>query len=231
MDDKTWIAVIDLAWKILAALAAAVWAVALYKLLLKRETAQEDLRKKQKEVLVLEKTSKHVDAQILNLELKAKQQAVVWVDIHPTIYHSPDGSGYLISAVVEITNRGSRNTKIRWKNQPPAFYVRLARFVDGKPEYDPVKEFRVWRTLNPNSDGSNHVIRAGGREALTFAVKVSTSGLYLLSFRGAVDPKEREEAKKLDVELPVAWTANRHVLVDDTSCVTGPETNRDQAPS
>jgi hypothetical protein len=217
MDLKTWVELIELGLKILAVFGAGCWAVALLLLLRQRELAQAALRKSEAEIRDLELKAKHVDAQIRDLELKAKQQAVVRVDIQPTIRHSPDGSGYIILAVVELTNCGGRNTKIEWKDELPAFSVRLARLgTDGKPDYHPPTAFRVPLTLDPESEAVSHVIRAGGTESIPFALRVSSPGLYLLSFRGAVDKQERAEAQKLGAELPVAWTGNRHVLVGDT---------------
>ena len=119
---------------------------------------------------------------------------------------------------MELTNRGGRSTRIKWKDEPPAFYVRLAKFgADGKPDYDPPTEFRVPLTLNPDFEPPSHVIRAGGTESIPFAASVSSPGLYFLSFRGLVNEKERAEAQELGTKMPVAWTGNRYVLVGDTA--------------
>jgi len=217
VELRTWIELTELGLKIVAVVGAGIWAVAFLLLLRKRELAQAALRKSEAEVRDLELKAKHVDAQIRDLELKAKQQAVVRVDIQATVRRSPDSSGYIILAAVELTNHGGRNTRIKWKDEPPAFYVRSAKLnADGKPDYGPPTEFRVPLTLDPDSEPPSHIIRAGGTESIPFAVQVSSPGLYLLSFRGVVNEQEHAEAQKLGAEMPTAWTGNRYVLVGDT---------------
>jgi hypothetical protein len=214
MDLDTWIVLIELGLKIVVALFAGFWAVVLLLLLRQRELAQTNLRRSEAQIRDLELKRKYVDAQIRDLELKATQ-AVVLVDIKPTIHRS--GNGYIIIAVVELTNCGSQNTRIKWKGELPAFYVRSAELgTDGTADYGPPIEFRVPLTLNPKSEAPSHVVRAGGKESIPFAFQVSSPGLYLLSFRGVVDEKDRAEAAKLGVELPVAWTGNRYVIVGGT---------------
>jgi hypothetical protein len=68
---------------------------------------------------------------------------------------------------------------------------------------------------DPLSEPLSHVLRFGGTESLHFALRVSVPGLYLLSFRGAVDPEEHKEGKELGAELPTAWTGSRYVFVDE----------------
>ena len=85
------------------------------------------------------------------------------VDIKPTIRPNPDGEGYIILAVVKLNNLGSRIKRIKWRDELPAFYVRLVRFgADGKPKYNLPMELRVPLTLDPNSEAVSHVIRGGG---------------------------------------------------------------------
>jgi hypothetical protein len=149
----------------------------------------------------------------LDLELKTRQ-AVILVDIRVETYRHRDA--YIIIAVVELTNCGSQNTRIIWENQPPAFSVRMVKRNErGDVDYDLIGEFRVQRTLNPKAEALSHIVRSGGKESLPFVTLIPSPGPYLLSFRGVVDEKDRAEAAKLGVELPVAWTANRYVFVDD----------------
>jgi hypothetical protein len=122
--DQSWIELIELCLKVLAVLGAGVWAFTALRVLTNSDTANASLRK----------------------------QAVVSVDIKPAVQRSMDGDGYVITAVVELANRGAQNTTINWKDQPPAFHVRLAKFdADGKPKYDPPTRFRVPLSLNPRS--------------------------------------------------------------------------------
>ncbi|HWX13641.1 MAG TPA: hypothetical protein VNY06_01975 [Methylocella sp.] len=198
--DQSWIELIELCLKVLAVLGAGVWAFTALRVLTNSDTANASLR--------------NSEASIKELELRAKQQAVVSVDIKPAVQRSMDGDGYVITAVVELANRGAQNTTINWKDQPPAFHVRLAKFdADGKPKYDPPTRFRVPLSLNPRSGAVSHVIRPGATESIPFAFKVASAGLYLLSFRGAIDALERAEAERRGLQVPEAWTGNKYVLV------------------
>jgi hypothetical protein len=76
-------------------------------------------------------------------------------------------------------------------------------------------DFSVMLTRDPRAKARSHVIRAGATETLTFALRLTTPGLYLLSFRGAAAKDVREEAAKYGVRLPTSWTAKRYVYVGD----------------
>src|SRR5450631_418897 len=198
--DKSWIDLIELGLKVIALFGAGLWAFAVLRLLRHGDSADG--------------VARNADARIRELEMREKLQAALAVDICPAITRSPDGDGYLITAVVELANHGSQNTKINWKDEPPAFHVRLAKFdADGKPKYDPPLRFRVPLTFNPKSGAISQVIRAGTTESIPFAFKVASAGLYLLSFRGVVDGEERAEAEMLGLHAPDAWTGNKYVLV------------------
>jgi len=219
LDPDTLIALGELILKVAVVLFGGTWAVLLFRLLRQREQAQINLRRSEADI-------RHTEAQILDLELKTKQ-AVVLVDMRVETYRHRDA--YIIYAVVELTNCG-RNTRIIWKDQPPAFSVRMVKLNEEHHgpsrripmqngiedrDYDLIGEFRVLRTLDPKAEARSHIVRAGGKESLPFTALVPSPGLYLLSFRGVVDEKDRAEAAKLGVELPVAWTGNRYVFVDD----------------
>ncbi|MCI0736875.1 MAG: hypothetical protein L0Y50_11505 [Beijerinckiaceae bacterium] len=198
--DQSWIEFVELSLKAIAVVGAGVWAFAALRVLQSNETADVSLR--------------NSEAGLRELELRVRQQAAVSVDIKPEVQRCMDGEGYVITAVVELANRGSQNTTINWKEQPPAFHVRLAKFdTDGKPKYDPPARFRVPLSLNPRSGAISHVLRPGATESIPFAFKVASAGLYLLSFRGAVDTQERSEAERHGLQLPEAWTGNKYVLV------------------
>jgi len=74
-------------------------------------------------------------------------------------------------------------------------------------------------TKDPSKPAVSHVLRAGTTENLTFAFQTDQRGLYLLSFRGAVDEDVRKEAERYGVQMPTAWTAKRYVSVGKT-CMT-----------
>jgi hypothetical protein len=201
MDSKTKIEMAELALKIVVAIAGGLWAFALLFMLKQRALADANLRK--------------IETEIREIELNVRQQAVVTTSIGSTIVSDPDGKGYLVIAVVDIANLGNRNTRIKWKDELPAFYVRRMKFNEcGEPIPDnESREFRVPLTMNPYGEARSHVIRAGATEVISFVFRVSATGCYLLSFRGAVAPEEREEAEKLGATLLTAWTANKYIMV------------------
>lgn len=202
MNTNAWIEICDLILKTVVVIGAAFWAIVLLVILKKREHALIDLRLK--------------EGELRDIELKVNRQAVISVDIQPTIIRSPNDNGYVIIAVVILANKGNRNTRIKWRDEPPAFSVRLAKFCNnGQVDYGSPLDFRVKLTWDPRLESVSHVIRAGATESICFAGKVTEPGLYLLSFRGTVDEKERDEAKELGAQLPVAWTSNRYVFVGE----------------
>jgi hypothetical protein len=231
MDFKEWIEVIELGLKIVAAVAAGIWAVFLLKALRRRELAQAELLEKDASIRDIEFKHKQAtadyelrmrqaDAQIKEIQHKTKQEAIVTVDLKPTVYRSPDGNGYIILAVVVLANHGTGETMIRWSG--PAFFVRLVNFdAEGKPKYAGETKLEVMQTLNPTNQARSHIVRASGTESLTFVLRVPVAGLYLLSFRGPVDQQTRQE---VGATLPGAWTGNVYVLVGDILPPGIPET-------
>ena len=227
MDPKTRIEWAELALKFIALLASGIWAFWLLFVLRKRELARADLQKKEAEIRDLELKEKlqsadyelrarQADAQIRELELKAKRQAAVSVEINPTVLRNPNDDGHLILANVELTNRGDRNTRICWENEPPALTMRFVKNVgNAGPEYDEPKFFRVMQVRDPNNPAISHVVRAGATERLAFLLQAALPGLYLLSFRGALDKQERAESEALGAILPVSWTSKKYVLVPE----------------
>jgi len=243
MDAKTKIDIAEVVLKYLAAAAAGIWAFWLLIELKQREQAEENLRKTsadrnraeadvrkiERDLRELERTAKQntaeheaklreMDLSAQEAQLRLRLQAIVTVSIEPTILPSPDGGGYVILAVVGITNRGNRNTLISWMDELPAFYVRQVEKFGEHGEavlQKDARTFRVPATINPNVNARSHVIRVGSTETIPFAVHVKEKGLYLLSFRGAVAEEERAEAKRLGVKAATAWTANKYVLVSD----------------
>src|ERR1700737_3628939 len=177
-DPDTLIALGELILKVAVALFGGTWAVLLLLLLRQREQAQKNLRRSEAEIRDLELKRKHVEAQIFDLELKTRQ-AVILVDIRVETYRHRDA--YIIIAVVELTNCGSQNTRIIWKDQPPAFSVRMVKLnEDQVMDYDLISEFRVPTTLDPKAEAPSHIVRPGGKESLPFTALISSPGLYLL---------------------------------------------------
>lgn len=213
------------------------WAAALVILLHQRELAQASLRKSDAEVRDYDVKIKRAEAEIREselrlevqaltgireaeaklrqLELAMKTQAIVSVTIDSSVRLW--NGGYILTAHIQISNTGTQDTRIKWEGEPPAFYVRSVEFdPDGKEKYGEPQKLHVQLTLDPDLKAPSHLIRAAGTESLHFALRVSRAGLYLLSFRGAVDNEERERVKKESgVKLPTAWTTSQYVFIGD----------------
>src|SRR3984893_304376 len=100
--DQSWIELVEFWFKVIAVVGAGVWAFVALRLFRNSDTANATLR--------------NSEASIKELELRAKQQAAVSVDIKPAVQRSMDGDGYVITAVVELANRGAQNTTVNWKD-------------------------------------------------------------------------------------------------------------------
>jgi len=190
--------------KFVVAIAAGAWAIFLLRHLRKSDVVDVDITKKQRE--------------IKELELKTRRQVSVSVDIQVDMSAAPEGQ--ILITTVAITNHGNEATRIMWQDEPPAFTVRFVRFDrEGTPEHGTSRDFWVMSTRDPSKPAVSHVLRAGATETLTFAFQTDQPGLYLLSFRGAVDKDIRKEAKSYGVQMPTAWTAKRYVFVGK-ACMT-----------
>jgi hypothetical protein len=207
MDLKTKMELVELGLKIVVAVAAGAWAIALYWLLRTRAQADAKLRE--------------TEANIRLIELNSKRQTVIRTTIEPTVIASPDGKGFVIIAVINIANVGSQSTTIEWSTTEHPFTVRrVEKFDDdsggAKPEQKG-KTFAVPLTANPMSVAPSHIIRAGGIETISFAVRVTVSGLYLLTFRGRVSEQARKEVKELGDKNTTIWGASKYLLVNDAA--------------
>lgn len=203
MDASSWVDLGELLVKVLAVIGALVWGG---KFLHQRDLAQVQLSNLQIDL----------DAKFLDLQAKLiEQQTAIRIEIQATLERNPDGSGYVILSTVEIINDGGTNTRFNWGSDP-SFYLRAVSFADGKPVYEQEIGYRVPLTINPSATAVSHIVRAGRRESIHFAIPVSSPGLYLLSFRGALDDQDRSVSQELGANQSVAWTANRYIFVDDT---------------
>ena len=238
MDLKEWIQVLELGLKIVVAVAAGVWAVFLLIYLRRSQLAQADLLEKDAKIRetdakILDIEFKHRQAtdeqelktkqtemQIKEIELRIKQQANLVVDLQHSILHSPDDNGYIIVVVAILTNTGNRDTTIAWDS--PTLSVRLVKFDHkGKPEYYAPIELDAMSTRDPTRRADPLRVRGGGTEMPTFVCRVPVAGLYLLSFRGPVDQKTREEVGGFK---PSAWTYGKYVDVSDNQITEDPRT-------
>jgi len=192
----------DLTFKIIAGIFAAGWAVYLLRLV-HRPLAQAGLLKSDMEFAEYQQRKSLLGG--LTLSLKA------------TAHRIPGRADFVIIVIADITNRTeSQVFRIDWKEDP--LEVWMANFDDtqGRPTYNGRIAFFVPSTLKPNSRAEPMRIRPGATESLSFAVRVSAPGIYLVTFRIPLEPKHLEDVKKFDMGKPGAWTRHAHVIVGDT---------------
>jgi hypothetical protein len=229
IDIETWLSIIGTALKVLVALGGGLWAFFLLFHLRKRAQADAaiendrwDTEKKKDEIQIshiklLMDYEKHrigaqsEEAKIKELEFKIRKQVSVSVDIQVDM--SSASQDYIVIVTVALTNHGNEATKIAWVNQPPAFSVRHVAFDNDGLHHGPSRDFPVMSTRDPTIPALSHIIRAGTTETLTFAFQPEQPGLYLLSFRGAVDEDVRKGTEIYGIRMPTAWTAKRYVFV------------------
>jgi len=96
--------------------------------------------------------------------------------------------------------------------------LRVRLRADAKQDFDQAAESRVRMTSNPNADAPAHIIRAGSKEAVVFALHAPDAGFYLLSFRAQAQPLERPDKTQSEEPAPPrVWTANRYILVPEAA--------------
>lgn len=181
------------------------WAVYGFIILRKKEKASAEL--------------KNTELEMKKAELALRQIAVVKTYISSTVKKNNKTEGYYLLCEVTLTNEGKRDTRLKWHGETPPFAVRQVIFDDrGIPTYpeDPIL-IPVRQTVNPELEAVSHILRAGGKQTLPFAVLVQNSGVYLLSFRGVVAPEEASISVEAGTQQQntVSWTATKYIVVED----------------
>ena len=183
-----------------------LWALISFKAL--REIAYRRIQIEKSEV-----ERRKTEAEIRQIELGNKQQAVLDISIEASQQSLPNDPARYVSAVVEIVNNGSRNTRLPTSRDP--FTVRTVELKeDGSFEFVEGRTYMVRRASNPMKPPPNVIVRAGGRERIPFFFRVDGPGLYLLTFRVTMDEKEQEVAREEGFAYAGSWVAKRYVIVE-----------------
>jgi len=247
--DTAWKDGIDLAIKFVVALYGAVWAYYLLRVLRQRELARinenkgiEEIEKLKVELrslaaeksLQIDKLNREnwkLDQDIEILRRQLRLRTVITIAIEASVVPNPDGAGFIVLGIIELINQGNLDVRFPWEEQEPPVRMSRVRFrSDGTPAFDQDAQARVRMTSQPNADAAAHIVRAGGKEAVVFALHARVAGLYLLSFRAEGTPLDAEEASKADTGRPRPWTASRYILVGETALPTAVELSAAAAP-
>lgn len=189
--------------EIVAILLAGTWAVYGYFVFRQREKASAEL--------------KHIEIETRKAELDLRRTAVVKTEISVTVNPCLDFDGYCLIAEATLINQGKRDTRLQWKGEVPALSVRRVVFNDeGAPTFpeNPVL-LSVRQTKNPNNEATSHIVRAGSEETISFALRISSPGVYLLSFRGVLAPDEKIVSAEAGAHSSsgFSWTATKYVVI------------------
>jgi hypothetical protein len=185
----------------LALVLAAVWAIYTFRAL--RQVTQSRAQ--------LQKT----EAEILDLQREAKIGAVVEMSINTSRHTRPNDPHTYVSAVVEIENKGIRNTRLEHGEDRRPFLVFSVDFEDdGSLKYERLAAYPVPVSRAPNSKSPSTIIRAGGREKIPFYFRVSSPGAYLLVFTAPTSKEEQDIGKDLGLDFPGNWVAKEYLVVE-----------------
>jgi hypothetical protein len=155
------------------------------------------------------------EAEIQHLQQEARIGAVVEISITTSQHTRPNDRYAYVSAVVEIENKGSRNTRLVHGGNERPFSVYAVDFEDnGSLKYEFQAAYPVLRSTAPSSTSPSTVVRAGGREKIPFYFRVSTPGVYLLIFRAPISEEEQDIGKMLGLKFPANWVAKKYLVVE-----------------
>ena len=154
-------------------------------------------------------------ADLQRIELDLKRQAVIEIDIEATQQSVPGDPARFFSAVVDVANKGSRNTRLAFNEDGP-FHIRTVTIrPDGNLTFGTSANFPVVRASDPGGvPAPSMVVRAGGREQVPFFFRVDRPGLYFLTFAASLSPSEHEVAREQGVQFETSWVAKKYLIVD-----------------
>ena len=154
-------------------------------------------------------------AEIQKLQREASIGAVVEISITTSHHTRPHDPYAYVSAVVEIENKGSRNTRlVHGGNERPFSVFAVDYQDDGSLKYERQAAYPVLLSTAPSSRSPSTIVRAGGREKIPFYFRVSSPGVYLLIFRAPISEEEKAVGKELGLDFPANWVAKKYLVVE-----------------
>lgn len=205
----------------LAILVAGGWAIYTFRALGQLTRSRAELQKLElehskarEEILELELQRRKTEVEIHKLEQEAKIGAVVEISIRASQQSLPNDSSYYISAIVEIRNKGGRNTRLEYGESREPFFVYAASFKhDGDLEFKRQAAYSVPVGRSPNEASPSLLVRSGGSEQIPFFFRVSSPGLYLLVFAARSSEAEQAIAQELGFTFAGSWVAKEYFVV------------------
>ena len=192
----------------LAALGGGVWAW--YKFGELREKSRAEAKIRESEL-----TQRKTEMEICVKEDEANVGAAIEISIRASRQSLPNDSSRYVSAIVEIENKGRKNTRLEYGESRDPFFVHAVNIKeDGSLVFKDRATHSVPVGRSPEEKSPSVIVRAGGREKIPFFFRVSSPGLYLLVFAARVSGEEQAVGEKLGFKFGGAWVAKEYFVVE-----------------
>lgn len=199
----------------LALIIGGLWALYTFRVLNQITRGRLETQKMQLERDKMEIEIRKTQMELQQLELQAKTQAVIQISIEASQQSLPNDSSLYVSAIVEIENKGNRNTRLSYESRDPFLVTPIKINERGEMRFENSLRYPVRLASNPQGKAPGTIVRAGGREQLPFFFRVETSGLYMLSFAAHLSPEEQKTASEAGTPegRPTSWTGKKLIVV------------------
>lgn len=204
-DWKAVLEVAELLLKCLAIVGAAVWATYTFGSLGQIARAKADIAKTEAE-------RRKAEAEIERLSEQGRVGAVVQIQMTPSVQAIPGDRNKYLSVTAEVLNTGTRNAQVDYSETPLAAYAVTPK-ADGTFSYDRVATAHVVNGLNPSLRSKRLLVRAGGKERLSFFVRLPGPGLYFLVVSVPISEREQDVARLYGFEAKGRWSAKQYFVV------------------
>lgn len=211
-----WLSVTETVVKIVAILVGGGWTIYLFSALRQAARARLEYDK-----LAAERSKADYDIQKLRreiekLDLEMKTSAVVAMTVSASQLTVPGDPRKVLSARVEVLNRGTRPVRLNYEGEVEPFAVTPVSFAsDGTPVFGESLRQTVTQAANPSARALSTTIRPGLSEVLPFVCEVRSAGLFFVSFRVKATTEARKELQELGVpeENPLSWVGKTFAAI------------------
>ena len=218
-DWKTFLEIAELLVECAAIIGAGIWAIYTFGSLrqiarAKAEIAktEAEITKTQAEITKTEAERRKADAEIERLSEQGRVGAVVQIQMTPSVEVIPGDPNKYLSVAAEITNTGTRNAEIEYPDTPFMAYA-VRQKADGTFSYDRVATAHVVNAFVPSQRSKRMLVRAGGKQRLSFFVRLPGPGLYFLVVALPMSEVEQEVAKQFGFVSKGWWSAKQYFVV------------------
>ena len=154
-------------------------------------------------------------AELQRLQQLARAQAVIEISIDATQFTLPEDDSRYVSAVVEIRNNGTRNTRLEFpKDRKPFSVASVEIMQNGEMKFLEPDRYGTPVGTSLEEESPSSIVRAAGVERIPFVFRVGTGGLFFLVFSVPVPQEEKEIAEKLGFKYGANWVGKKFIVVE-----------------